>query len=114
MPLANLVSNFGLPFTLGVYMLSSAIGEFVVTFVGQVVVDFIFYFTGKVLTPLISFGRWHPASLQEKEKITFPRWGGLYTDDNGKVIVSPDGQALLGFLFFFFTIVCLVFYYQFS
>ncbi len=90
-------------------MPASIIGEFVVSVIGEVLVQVVFYYTGKAVVPVISLGRWLSAGMSD----TAPpgRASRLsWVDAGGRRVVSPDGQALAGFLFYIALILFLVLY----
>lgn len=92
-------------------MAASIIGEFVVSVIGEVLVQIVFYYTGKAVVPVLSLGRWLTASLSDAAP---PGWASRlsWIDDAGRRVVSLDGQALAGFLFYIALILFLVLYYQ--
>lgn len=93
-------------------MAASIIGEFIVSVIGEVLVQIVFYYTGKAVVPVISLGRWLTASLSDAAPPGGARSRLSWVDDAGRRVISLDGQALAGFLFYIALILFLVIYYQ--
>ncbi len=72
-----------------------------------VVLDLL-HLTGKVLVLGLSFGRLHPVALSKSARGSFPSLGPLITQSEGRRVVSPEGQILLGVLFYLLLAVVLV------
>ena len=90
-------------------MAASIIGEFVVSVIGEVFVQIVFYYTGKAVVPVLSLGRWLSAGLSDAAPPGRASRLSWHTRD-GRRIISPDGQALAGFLFYIALILFLVLY----
>lgn len=69
-------------------------------FLAKILVRSVFYCTGKILLSIGSVGRWRGATLRNGEKIAFPAWGGYIGKADGRRIVSVEGQAMLGAMFY--------------
>ena len=93
-------------------MAASIVGEFVVSLVSEVLVQIVFYYTGKAVVPVISLGRWLTANLTDEAA---PGGAGSrlsWVDSAGRRVVSLDGQALAGFLFYIALLLFVVLYYH--
>jgi hypothetical protein len=64
--------------------------------------------TGRIMVPIISLGRWRGASLQGKEEKIYGAAGALSFVRDGRRVVTTTGMGLLGFLFYFCVVATLV------
>ncbi len=88
-------------------MALSAVGEFIATALLDALSQTLFYFTGKLLVPIISLGHWRAASIKAGDANPKPRWAyPLPRAHDGGRIISPDGQALLGLAFWGAIAIC--------
>lgn len=69
-------------------------------FLAELLVRSVFYCTGKILLLIGSLGRWRGATLRREKKIAFPAWSAYVGKADGRYIVSVEGQAMLGAMFY--------------
>lgn len=74
--------------------------EAMLELLAEILVRSVFYCTGKILLLIGSLGRWRGATLRNGEKIAFPAWDGYVGKADGRRIVSVEGQAMLGTMFY--------------
>ena len=76
----------------------SAVSEFLIQTVGEFVLEVAGYFTGRVVIPLLTFGRVR-VEPGRKGEWTTPKWHGLNKQPDGSYLASAEMGALLGLLF---------------
>ncbi|MBN9422543.1 MAG: hypothetical protein BGO63_12380 [Candidatus Accumulibacter sp. 66-26] len=69
-------------------------------FLSELLVRSVFYCTGKTLLLIGSQGRWRGATLRSGKKIAFPAWSAYVGKAGGRRIVSVEGQAMFGAMFY--------------
>ncbi|WP_412478268.1 hypothetical protein [Azonexus sp. IMCC34839] len=90
-------------------MALSALGEFIGTVVLDALSQTLFYFTGKMLVPVVSLGHWQAGDLAEEVEKPRPSWrSAIVRNDEGKRLISPDGQVLLGLVFWIVVALAIV------
>ncbi len=93
-------------------MALSALGEFIGTVVLDALSQTLFYFTGKLLVPVVSLGHWQATGVDTSVDKPRPRWRGTLTRTaDGRRQIGPDGQALLGLTFWIAVALAVFFSY---
>lgn len=93
-------------------MALSALGEFIGSVVLDALSQTLFYFTGKLLVPVVSLGRWQATGVDASSDKPRPRWrGALVRAADGRRQIGPDGQALLGLSFWVAVALAVIFSY---
>ncbi len=93
-------------------MALSALGEFIGSVVLDALSQTLFYFTGKLLVPIVSLGQWQAAGFNEASEKPRPRWRGApVRSADGQRRISPDGQAGLGLVFWLAVALAAIFRY---
>ncbi len=72
-----------------------------------------FYGTGYLITPVISFGKIQPEKVEKnrekRKKVTRSRWPLLFKNSDVTILTS-DGVALVGFIFWAIVVTIFVIY----
>ena len=63
----------------------------------EIFLQIVCYFMGRILLPIMSFGRVHAEPWDRKRRIRF-RWHGVHRRPNGKIVFSDDLTAPVGLL----------------
>jgi hypothetical protein len=85
-------------------MPESIVGELILEPLAEIALQIVGYFTGKIVVSAFSFGRAYVEPKQEGVRIVIPKWHGFNYCSDGKIVVTAEMGALIGFLFWIFII----------
>ena len=80
-------------------MPGSFIGELILQPIFEAVFHVAAYYAGRVVVPIISFGRWKCDRLLRDVPKKKQRWSGLYHLRGQQVYLTADATALVGLVF---------------
>lgn len=75
-----------------------AIGEFVLQTVGEVVINVVGYFTGKINVSIFSIGHVQ-VEPGPSGQLTIPKWHGVNRQPDGTYLLQAETGALVGLVF---------------
>lgn len=79
-------------------MPGSIIGELILQPIVEVVLQFIGYFTGRVVVPVLSFGRAYISPAPRGVPV-WPRWHGFNRSSDGHIVLDCEMGAFFGVIF---------------
>jgi len=77
-------------------MPASFIGEFILQPIFEAIFQVAAYYVGRVVVPIISFGRWKCDRLLRDVPKKKLRWGGLYHLRGQQIYLTAEATALVG------------------
>jgi hypothetical protein len=80
-------------------MPASFIGELILQPIFELVFHVAAYYVGRVVVPVVSFGRWKCDRLLRDVPKKKLRWSGLYHLREQKIYLTADATALVGLAF---------------
>lgn len=80
-------------------MPASFIGELILQPIFEAVFHVAAYYVGRVIVPVISFGRWKCDRLLRAVPKKKLRWSGLYHLRGQQIYLTADATALVGLVF---------------
>ncbi len=79
-------------------MPGSIIGELILQPIAEAFLQFVGYFTGRVVVPAISFGRAYVEPAPKGVRV-WPKWHGFNRGSDGRIVLDCEMGALMGVIF---------------
>jgi hypothetical protein len=79
-------------------MPGSIIGELILQPIAEALLQFVGYFTGRIIVPVFSFGRAYVEPAPKGVRVR-PKWHGFNRGSDGHIVVDCEMGAVLGLIF---------------